>query len=80
MFCVPEYGKFDFIVIGGGSTGCVIASRLSEIPHWKVLLLEAGGYRDDDYTSVPAWVGLDLNSKFNWGFETVPQKHSLFGM
>lgn len=72
---VPEYGDFDFIVIGAGSTGCIIANRLSEVEEWSVLLLEAGTFPDQDLTGIPALFSLDRQSKFNWGYHTVPQEH-----
>lgn len=79
LSCFLEYDEFDFIVIGAGSAGCVVASRLSEIPEWKVLLLEAGTFRDDDLTGIPSMWNQDAFTKFNWGFSSVPQKYACLG-
>ncbi|XP_069362094.1 ecdysone oxidase-like [Maniola hyperantus] len=57
--------KFDFIVVGAGSGGATVATRLSEVPHWKVLLLEAGG--DPPSASViPSTYGLIMHSEYDW--------------
>ncbi|CAH0564608.1 unnamed protein product [Brassicogethes aeneus] len=74
-----DFGCYDFIIIGAGSTGTILANRLSEEEDFKVLLIEAGGY-PNNYTDVPFVIGLSRFTKFNWGYKTVPQKHSCLGM
>lgn len=63
--------NYDFIVIGGGSAGAVVASRLSENPAWNVLLIEAGG--DENIMSdVPLFFPLLQLSPIDWQFKTEP--------
>ncbi len=71
--------EFDYIVIGAGTAGCVIASRLSENPANRVCLVEAGGSNRHPFIEIPAAVGAAIMSpKFGWGLSTVPQEH-LYG-
>lgn len=63
--------EYDFIVVGAGSAGCVVASRLSENPKWKVLLLEAGP-EEPPLTVIPAFNRLFLHTEVDWAFQTQP--------
>ncbi|XP_048006571.1 glucose dehydrogenase [FAD, quinone]-like [Leguminivora glycinivorella] len=62
---------YDFIVVGAGAAGCVVANRLSAIPEWKVLLLEAGP-EEPEITSVPSLSTALLNSNLDWRYKTMP--------
>ena len=64
----------DFIIIGGGSAGCVLANRLSENPNNSVLLLEAGGIDRNPLIHIPAgYIKTMVNPAINWMFETEPE-------
>lgn len=65
----------DFIVVGGGSSGCTLASRLSEDPSCTVILLEAGDRDSSPYIHLPVAYYKTTGPKFTWGFETAPQMH-----
>ncbi|XP_069680338.1 glucose dehydrogenase [FAD, quinone]-like [Periplaneta americana] len=69
---------FDFIVVGAGSAGCVVANRLSEITGWSVLLLEAGG-EEPATTQVPAFLPYSFGSPIDWGYRTEKQTKSCGG-
>ena len=66
---------FDYIVVGGGSAGCVLARRLSDDPDVRVLLLEAGARDWHPYIHMPAGFAKLTRTMANWGWSTVPQKH-----
>lgn len=70
---------YDFIVIGGGSAGAVIASRLSEIANWTVLLLEAGE-DENEISDVPLLAGYTQLSKFDWKYQTSPSSSYCLAM
>ena len=68
--------EFDYVVVGGGTAGCVLAARLSEDPATKVLLLEAGPHPRSMWINMPAGMGrLFVNCRYNWGFESEPEPH-----
>jgi choline dehydrogenase len=66
---------YDFIIIGGGSAGCVLAARLSENPAARVLLLEAGGRDRHPFYHIPAGFAKMTRGLGSWGWSTVPQRH-----
>ncbi|WP_176084572.1 GMC family oxidoreductase N-terminal domain-containing protein [Martelella sp. HB161492] len=66
---------YDFIIIGGGSAGSVLAGRLSENPDVEVLLLEAGGSDRHPYYHLPAGFAKMTKGIGSWGWQTVPQRH-----
>ncbi|SDI62432.1 choline dehydrogenase [Actinokineospora alba] len=67
--------SFDYIVVGAGSAGCVLAGRLTEDPSVRVLLLEAGGADDADEIKIPAAFSTLFKTRWDWNYETVEQKH-----
>ena len=66
---------YDYIIVGGGPAGCVLANRLSEDASIKVLLLEAGGSDWNPLFHMPAGFAKMTKGVASWGWETVPQRH-----
>ncbi|MBG6154805.1 choline dehydrogenase [Labrenzia sp. EL_159] len=68
--------QFDFIIVGAGSAGCAMASRLSEDPNNKVLVLEFGGTDIGPLIQMPAALSYPMNMPFyDWGYESEPEPH-----
>ncbi len=68
--------EFDFIIVGAGSAGCVLANRLSADPQNRVLLLEAGGQDDRPLMAMPlAWRDTFLDPQVSWGFMSEPEPY-----
>src|SRR5689334_17272557 len=68
------FQECDFLIVGAGSAGCVLASRLSENPAHRVILLEAGGRDNDPLLKVPAAVGRNVEApQHNWNYYSEPE-------
>jgi hypothetical protein len=67
---------YDYVIVGGGSAGCVLAARLSENPVVRVLLLEAGGRDSHPLIHMPVGFAKMTTGPHTWGFRTAPQTHA----
>ncbi len=66
--------RFDYVIVGAGSAGCILAARLSEDPSVTVALLEAGGSDKSIFIQMPTALSIPMNMpKYNWGFESEPE-------
>ena len=67
--------RFDYVIVGGGTAGCILANRLTESGRHSVLMLEAGGRKSSFWVNVPAGFSkLLVNPDFNWLFQTEPEE------
>ena len=68
--------QFDYIIVGAGSAGCVLANRLTEDPRVNVLVIEYGGSDRNIIIQMPSAFSMPMNTKkFNWHYETEPEPH-----
>ena len=75
----PLLSTYDVIIAGGGTAGIALATRLSEVPQLRILVLEAGGNHDNDPTVLTPGLAslLAKNDKYDWEFQTSPQVYSI---
>ncbi|WP_028877946.1 GMC family oxidoreductase [Terasakiella pusilla] len=68
---------YDYVIVGGGTAGCILANRLTACGKYKVLLLEAGGEPRSMWISIPAGFSkLLTNKKYNWNFKVAPEENT----
>ncbi|NOT64187.1 MAG: choline dehydrogenase [Acidobacteria bacterium] len=67
--------EYDYVIIGAGSAGCVLANRLTAAPHCRVLLLEAGGPDKAQEIHIPAAFNKLFKTAVDWHYTTAPQPH-----
>ncbi len=67
--------SYDYVIVGAGSAGCVLANRLSEDPDVRVLLLEAGGKDRSPNIKIPAGFPNQFRTKLDWNYVTEPEPH-----
>ncbi|CAN7985273.1 unnamed protein product [Ixodes pacificus] len=70
---------YDYVIVGGGSAGALLANRLSSRPELRVLLVEAGGV-EDTLTDVPLMASLNLRGPLDWNFWTEPQRNACLAL
>lgn len=69
--------SFDYIIVGGGTAGCILANRLTASGSYRVLLLEAGDHPKSPWINIPAGFSKLLNNKkYNWRFQTEAEKNT----
>lgn len=74
-----DFKSYDFIIIGAGTTGTVIANRLSEVDGFSVLLLEAGTNYTNDFIEIPGMQTATGLTDFNWQYFSQPQTTGCLG-
>ncbi|MGB2178646.1 MAG: GMC family oxidoreductase N-terminal domain-containing protein, partial [Hyphomonas sp.] len=72
----PEIGTADYVIVGAGSAGCVLANRLSASGKHDVALLEYGGSDIGPFIQMPAALSYPMNMKrYDWGYRSQPEPH-----